>query len=146
MLAVFTMWPSPWPARIGRNARTPWTTPQRFTPSTHCQLDTGPNHESARLATPALLQTTWTAPKRLSAADASACTAASSLTSVGTVIASTPMPVIVSAAVLRPPSSTSASTTLRPLRANRSASASPIPLAAPVTTATRPGVSSMGRT
>jgi hypothetical protein len=35
MLAVFTMWPSPWLMRIGRKPRIPWITPQRLTPRTH---------------------------------------------------------------------------------------------------------------
>ena len=47
MEAVFTMWPSPWAVRMGRKARTPWMTPQRFTPNTHCQVDSGPSHGSA---------------------------------------------------------------------------------------------------
>ncbi len=34
MLAVLTMWPPPWPSRIGRKVRVPWMTPQRLTPIT----------------------------------------------------------------------------------------------------------------
>ena len=56
------MWPPP-AARWGRNARQPWTTPQKLTPITHSHELIGPNHGSARAATPALLHTTWTAPK-----------------------------------------------------------------------------------
>src|SRR5213595_1017932 len=48
-----------------------------------------------------------------------------------------------SAALSRAPFSTSARTTFRPSAANRRAMASPIPLAAPVTTATCPARSSM---
>ena len=143
MLAVFTMWPSPCAARSGRKARIPWMTPHRLTPSTHFHAESGPNHGSARLATPALLQTTCTDPKRSIAAAARALTAASSLTSVGTASVLPPRPAICSAAARSAGCSTSASTTSSPARANRSASAKPIPLAAPVTTATFPAVSSM---
>src|SRR3954447_19850452 len=83
MLAVLTMWPSPWRTRIGRNARIPCTTPQRLTPRTHSHAESGPNHGSVRLLTPALLQTTWTDPNRSSAAAARAATAALWLTGVG---------------------------------------------------------------
>ena len=118
-------------------------TPHRLTPSTHFHAESGPNHGSARLATPALLQTTCTAPKRSIAAAARAFTAASSLTSVGTASVLTPRPAIFSEAACSAGCSTSARTTSSPARANRSASAKPIPLAAPVTTATFPTVSSM---
>ena len=83
-------------------------------------------------------------PKRSIAAAASACTDASSLTSVRTVSVSTPRAPMRSAAAASPASSTSASTTCMPALANRSANASPIPLAAPVTTATLPASSCMG--
>jgi len=118
-------------------------TPHRLTPSTHFHAESGPNHGSARLATPALLQTTCTAPKRSIAAAARALTAASSLTSVGTASVLPPRPAIFSEAARSAGCSTSASTTSSPARANRSANAKPIPLAAPVTTATFPAVSSM---
>jgi hypothetical protein len=91
--------------------------------------------------TPALLHTTCTALNRSTAAAASACTDASSLTSVRTVSASTPRPVMRSAAASSAPSSTSASTTCIPDAANRSDRANPIPLAAPVTTAILPASS-----
>ena len=52
--------------------------------------DSGPNHASPLDITPALLQTTCTAPKRSVVAAASACTDASSLTSVFTASVSTP--------------------------------------------------------
>jgi hypothetical protein len=39
-------------------------TPHRLTPSTHLHVEIGPNHGSASLATPVLLHTTCTAPKR----------------------------------------------------------------------------------
>ena len=137
------MWPSLCAASSGRKARIPWMTPHRLTPSTHFHAESGPNHGSAWLPTPALLQTTCTAPKRSTAAAARALTATSSLTSVGTASVLAPRPAILSEAACSAGCSTSASTTSSPARANRSASASPIPLAAPVTTATFPAVSSM---
>src|SRR5215471_1200700 len=137
------MWPSPCAASSGRKARIPWMTPHRLTPSTHFHAESGPNHGSAWLATPALLQTTCTVPKRSTAAAARALTAASLLTSVGTASVLAPRPAIFSEAASSAGCSTSASTTSSPARANRSASAKPIPLAAPVTTATFPAVSSM---
>jgi hypothetical protein len=51
---------------------------------THCQEVTGPNHGSAKVSTPALLQTTWTDPKRSTAAAARVATEAATLTSVRT--------------------------------------------------------------
>src|SRR5215469_7600791 len=137
------MWPSPCPASSGRKARIPWTTPHRLTPSTHSQAEIGPNHGSASEATPALLHTTCTAPKRSTAAAARALTADSSLTSVGTASVSAPKPAICRSASCNACCSTSARTTLSPVRAKRRASAKPIPLAAPVTTATFPAAGSM---
>ena len=64
-----------------------------------------------------------------------------SLTSVGMASASTPSAPILSAVLASAPASTSARTMLRPSPANRVASASPMPLAAPVTTATFPASS-----
>src|SRR3954451_2066753 len=113
-------------------------TPHRLTPSTHCHDEIGPNQASAVDATPALLQTTCAAPKWSSVAAASACTDDSSETSVFTVSVSTPFAPICFAAAAKPSSSTSASTTCSPFFAKRSASARPMPLAAPVTTATLP--------
>ena len=72
--------------------RMPLMTPQRLTPSTHSQVSVGVSHDSPPLPTPALLQTTWTPPKRATAASASACTCAGSLTSVTTPSTSTPAP------------------------------------------------------
>src|SRR2546430_13589971 len=75
MLAVLTKCPpSGCSAIVGRNARTPCTTPQKFTPITQVQVDSGPNHASPLDMTPALLQTTCTAAKRSVVAAASACT------------------------------------------------------------------------
>ena len=60
--AVFTMWPSPWASSMGRNTRMPWMTPHRLTPSTHSQSAVVRSCISPPPPTPALLQTTWTAP------------------------------------------------------------------------------------
>ena len=91
MLAVLTMWPSPCAAsdREGTRARR-GSRPRGSRPNTHVHADSGPNHASACETTPALLHTTCTVPKRSIAAAASACTDASSLTSVRTVSVSTP--------------------------------------------------------
>ena len=78
----------PPPSRWGRKARHPCTTPQKLTPITHSQALSGPNQASPRGATPALLHTTCTPPKRSTASAASACTSASLLTSVRTVCTS----------------------------------------------------------
>ena len=53
--AVFTMCASSCCMRIGTNARTPWMTPHRLTPSTHSHVDSGVSHDSPPPPTPALL-------------------------------------------------------------------------------------------
>ena len=119
----------------------PWITPQRLTPSVHAQSASVSVHIGPALPpTPALLQTTCAAPKCSTVRAASAATAAPSCTSVRT--ASTlarPAPGGRQASTAPSgPSSTSASTTFIPSAAKRSARALPMPLAAPVTTATLP--------
>ena len=130
------MWPSPWASRIGRKVCTPCTTPKRFTSTTQRQV--GMSHGGPWPPTPALLHTTCTAPKRSSAAWARASTEAGSVTSVGT--ASTSVPAAANRSVVEPsgPASTSAPTIDMPCAANASHNAAPMPLPAPVTTATRP--------
>ena len=63
--AVLTMWPSPCSMKRGMKVRVPWMTPQRFTSMTHCHSRSD-SSQGARVEpeTPALLQTTWAAPKR----------------------------------------------------------------------------------
>src|SRR5512132_456594 len=90
------------------------------------------------MATPALLQRTWTPPKALHACSASAWTESSLRTSVLTVTALTPAFSAPAAVSAMPVSSRSATTTLAPSPANARQSARPIPLAPPVTTATLP--------
>ena len=96
------MWPPPPASRTGRKLRTPCTTPQRFTPTTHSHDSIGPNHALDFVATPALLQTTSTRPNRSTAASASACTDAASLTSVVTARVATPLAATRSAAARQP--------------------------------------------
>ena len=63
MDAVLTMCPSLPPASMrGRNARTPWMTPHRFTLMTHCQSARVCSCTAPMTATPALLQSTCAAP------------------------------------------------------------------------------------
>ena len=75
--AVLTMCPSPCSVMIGRNARTPWITPYRLIPSTQSHSVSGPVHALPLPATPALLHSTWAAPKRSSVrrARSSTCSA-----------------------------------------------------------------------
>src|SRR2546425_374298 len=65
-------------------------TPQRLTPSTHCQSRCVAVSSPPQAATPALLQSTCTAPNVSKARAASVCTWASSVTSVRTASALTP--------------------------------------------------------
>ena len=80
--------------RWGRNARTPCTTPQKLTPITHSHDSMPPNHGSPPPATPALLHSTLTCPKRSSVWVASASTCSRLLTSVSTASVSTPVAAI----------------------------------------------------
>src|SRR5579884_938892 len=138
---VLTTWPpSPWASIRGTKAWMPCTTPSRLTPRTQSQSFsvvsvTGPPPP----ATPALLQRTWTGPNLSSTASASSSTDERLETSVTKCITSVAAPTS-SAARASGRSSMSASTTCMPSAAKRSAMARPIPLAAPVTTAVRPGI------
>ena len=70
---VLTMCPpSALRSRIGRNVVTPWITPQRFTLISHRQSSRVAVRVGPAGPTPALLQTTCTAPKRSSVSSASA--------------------------------------------------------------------------
>ena len=116
----------------------PWTTLQRLTPRTQDQSASGISHASPPAPTPALLHTRCTAPKASTALRASASTASHLDTSVGTATASAPPRAMASLAWASGSSCTSARTSFIPSRAKRSAIARPMPLAAPVTTATFP--------
>src|SRR6185369_7088531 len=113
-------------------------TPQRLTPNPHSQFcngwfQLGPNPPP----TPALLQRIWTPPKVSTVFFANASTESAFDTSVTTPSTVAPLLRISVSAWRKALSSTSARTTFRPAAANRSANARPMPLAAPVTTATR---------
>ena len=89
--AVFTMWPAACCIRIGTNARIPWITPQRLTPSTHSQVSTWRlPRQSARADTGVVAHDVDAAEPRRPSASASACTCAASVTSVTTPSTSTP--------------------------------------------------------
>src|SRR3990172_4326437 len=137
--AVFTMCPSePCRSITGTNVRTPWITPHRLTPITHSQSSAGTSHSvPLRGTTPALLHTMCTCPKASSVRLASDSTSSGRETSVRTASTVAPPSRISFSAWASAASSTSARTTFIPSRAKRSAIARPIPLAAPVTTATR---------
>src|SRR5207245_164622 len=120
--AVLTMCPPSPPAIIrGTNVSMPWITPQRLTPSTHCQSRCVARSSPPHAATPALLQRTWTTPNACQARSASAWTWPRSLTSVRTVSASMPCPRASPATAARPnaPSPPFAPARLRPLLAGR---------------------------
>src|SRR6185295_11421956 len=128
--AVFTTWPSPWATKRGTKARTPWITPQRLTPSAHCQSAAVFSHRGPTGETPALLQTTCTSFREA----ANASTSDASETSTRRQKA----PFASRAVSSRPFSSTSARARCMPSFANASAMARPRPLAAPVTAAVLP--------
>src|SRR5580700_2313244 len=129
----------------GTNARMPWTTPKRFTPRIHSQSRSGTCHIGPPMPMPALLHTTCTLPNASNVRRANSSTCAALETSVRTAMASALPLAIASRTSPSGLSSTSASTTFMPSRAKRSANARPIPLAAPVTTATLPLKSFMER-
>src|SRR6266511_1051659 len=115
-------------------------TPHKLTPSTQRQSSNVCAMSGLKVDTPALLQRTSTPPKRANASSARCSTAAASLTSVTTASTSASMPPATAASAS---ASTSASTTAQPAAAKDCPSAAPMPLAAPVTTATDPPVSSI---
>ena len=134
---------SPCSISRGTNARTPWIGPQRFTPSTQAQSASVRCHDTPAWNTPALRQTRCAPPNVSKAAAASASTAAASLTSVGTASVSAPSAATSAAASSSTAASMSAITTRMPSRAAVRDSPRPIPLAAPVITATFPAKSSI---
>src|SRR5439155_15162002 len=142
--AVFTTCAdSPRASHRGTNARQPFTTPYRFTPSSQSQSSLRNSWIAPPCATPALLNRTSAVPKRSNAASASASRSPGSVTSLRTAIAGVPAASSSRASFCAGASSTSASTTRMPCSAHARAMPAPIPLAPPVTTATRPERSSM---
>src|SRR5947208_2869862 len=143
--AVLTMCPPASCARrSGRNASTPCTTPQKLTDMVYCQSAWVASATSPKVATPALLQTMCTPPKRSAAAAASPLTLSRRVTSVGMVRTSVRRRGRVAATRSIASASTSARTMRAPRAANAAAIAAPIPPPPPVITATRPRNSSMG--
>src|SRR5262245_20016304 len=128
--AVLTTCPSPCATRRGTKARTPWITPQRLTPSAHCQSPRVLFHSGPSGETPALLQTTWTSFR--DAAQASTSPALETSTRI------VRAPFAIRTVSSRPFSSTSASARCMPSFAKASAMARPRPLAAPVIAAVLP--------
>ncbi len=141
--AVLTMWPLPRSSMAGRNAFTPWITPQRLTPSVHSQSARSIAEIDAPPATPALFITTSAGPQADVQASRSPSTDAHSATSHGTASTSPPAAAMAAAVSSSGGCSMSATTTLIPSAANACATARPIPLAPPVTTATLPVSASM---
>ena len=123
---------------MGVNRRTPCTTPQRFTPSTHSQSLTEFSHTRPPAPTPALLNTRCGAPKRActSAASCSICAAFDT----STLRASTWQPAACASAAAwsRASCCTSTSTRFMPSLAPMRAHSSPKPEPAPVRTAVLP--------
>ena len=107
-------------------------------PRTHSQSSIVVFEIGANIPTPALLHSTWTAPKASIVAAASASTSDSCETSVGTPITSCPSARRTATASSSGSARTSAATTRMPAPANARTMPRPMPAAAPVTTATRP--------
>ncbi len=131
------MWPPSGLAESrGRNARVPWITPIRLTPSIHCQSAGVISAIGAVEPTPALLQITCTRPNRPRTSSARAWTLGMELTSAGI-----PMAPISAAVRTRAAASTSAMTTCIPSAISAWAMPRPMPDAPPVTTAVLPASS-----
>src|SRR5215470_3741689 len=139
MEAVLTTCPSVSCFSIsGTKVRMPCTTPHKLTPNPHSQFCNGWVQDGPKPPpTPALLQTICTAPNVSRVFCARVSTDSAFATSVTTPNTDAPFARISSSARRSAPSSTSASTIFIPAAAKRSAIARPIPLAPPVTTATR---------
>jgi hypothetical protein len=116
----------------------PWTMPNTLTPMVHSQIGSGTCQAGPPRDTPALLQITCTALNRSRVRRARSSTASASLTSVTAVATSMPPAARSAAAAARAGSSISAIITRIPSAPRRRLSASPMPLAAPVITATFP--------
>src|SRR5688572_2568551 len=126
---------SPDASMRGTNDWMPCATPRTLTPNTHSQSD-GSVSQTSRLGTPtpALLHRMWQAPCVANTRSASADTEAGSDTSVTTPVT---LPPSSWTAFSSAGCSTSAITTFMPSPTKALASALPMPLAPPVTTATR---------
>ena len=130
-----TRYPLPRAAIFGATARAAYTWAMTCRSKFSRHSSSGASSPPS-FATPAFEQNTSIGPKRSPAAATRARTARSSVTSHGTA-----SPPISSATAWSGPDWTSATVTpFAPSRANRRARARPIPLAAPVTTATLPSM------
>ena len=120
----------------GTKACTPWATPCTLTPCTHWKSEGSVSQRSRFGAeTPALLQRMWQAPWVANTVSARACTDSNFDTSQTTPVTPAPSSCVAAASAF---CSTSAITTFMPSPRKAFARALPIPLAPPVTTATRP--------
>ena len=120
----------------GTKACTPWATPCTLTPCTHWKSEGSVSQRSRFGAeTPALLQRMWQAPWVANTVSARACTDSNFDTSQTTPVTPAPSSCVAAASAF---ASTSAITTFMPSPRKAFARALPIPLAPPVTTATRP--------
>ena len=118
----------------------PWITPHKLTPNTHSQSVRLCSQTGRLQTTPALLQRICTAPKASNVRAARFSTSVAFETSVLTVRTVAPFAFKSVSSFTNGSSSMSARTTFIPSAANRSANPFPIPLAAPVITATTFGV------
>lgn len=134
---VFTTWHSISCSIIfGTKLRMPLMTPHRFTLRTHCQSFSVAVVKKHRVLTPALLNNRCTAPNPLKVLFARVSICITFDTSNLTALTSAPLFFKLASSSNRGSSSTSTSTTFIPSLTHLVARAFPIPLAAPVTTAT----------
>src|SRR5262245_19476279 len=108
----------------------------RLTPRTHSQSASELSQAETPAHTPALLHSRWTAPQVARVCWAKASTSWALDTSVTTASTGAPVACRAAAVAVKASPSTSANTTFIPSCAHRSARARPMPLAAPVITAT----------
>ena len=120
------------------NTLTPWITPHKLTPITHAQSFQVASHAGPPAATPALLNSKSAWPNASSVRRASSSTSLRFETSVLTLRTLPPRVFSSVSALARVTSSMSARTTFTPAITQRSAIPRPMPLAAPVITATLP--------
>src|ERR1051326_2257128 len=134
---VLTIWHSLFCASMsGVNTLTPWITPHRLTPIAHSQSFHVASHGAPSAVTPALLNSKCTWPNVSSVWRASSSTSLRFETSVLTASTVPPASFSSVSALVRSASWMSARTTFMPAPTHRSAIARPMPLAAPVITAT----------
>src|SRR3954466_13604855 len=140
---VFTIAPPPCASITGISYFMHRKTPRRSTPTirSHSSSSTSAVGTSLFGSTPALLNAKSRPPNAPVACFSACCTSSARVTLQRTASDLPPASSINRAVSRLPSSPTSATTTLAPARANASAAARPIPLAAPVTSATFPAKS-----